>query len=132
MESSLVVGLGTLGLDILLDGVDLRLVLDKLLLDVVQTDIDVALQDLVLLSVVLHRVVGHLTLQAWLVLGKEGPDRGKPHFFPVEVDLQLIRAGELVGHLVLHLTDLFSHLLHLFFDAALQGFDLLQVVLSLF
>ena len=131
LEGALVVGLGAFGLDVLLDGVNLRLVLDQLLLDVVQTDIDVTLQDLVLLSVVLHRVVGHLTLQAWLVLGQEGPDRGEPHFFPVEVDLQLIRAGELVGHLVLHLTDFFSHLLHLLLDAALQRFDLLQVVLSL-
>lgn len=67
MEGALVVALGALALDVLLDGVDLGLVADQLLLDVVQAVVDVTLQDLILLGVVLHGVVRHLLRQAWLV-----------------------------------------------------------------
>ena len=131
LEGALVVGFGSLSLDVLLNRVDLGLVLNELLLDVVEPVVDVALEYLVLLGVVLHRVVRHLLLQAGLVLGEECADVGEADLFAVEVDLEVIGARELVGHLVLHLTDFFSHLLHLLLDAALQRFDLLQVVLSL-
>ena len=68
LERTLVVGLGTLCLDVLLDRVDLRLVLNQLLLDVIQSIVNVALEDLILLRVVLHRMVCHLLLETWLVL----------------------------------------------------------------
>lgn len=54
LELVLVVALGSLGLDVLLDGVDLRLVLDQLLLDVVQSVVNLVSKDLVLLRIVLH------------------------------------------------------------------------------
>ena len=63
----LVVALCTLRLDVLLDGVDLRLVLDQLLLDVVQAVVDFTLQNLVLLGVMLHRVEGNLLCKSILV-----------------------------------------------------------------
>lgn len=54
LEGALVVRLCTLRLDVLLDRIDLRLILDQLLLDIIQSVVDVALQDLVLLGVMLH------------------------------------------------------------------------------
>ena len=60
LELVLVVALCSLGLDVLLDGVDLGLVLDQLLLDVVESVVDLVAEDLVLLGVVLHGVVSHL------------------------------------------------------------------------
>ena len=131
LEGALVVGLGALRLDVLLDRVDLGLVLDQLLLDVIQSVVDVALQYLVFLRIMLHRVVSHLLLQPRLVLGEEGADLSETHLFPIEVDLEVVGASELVGHLVLHLPDLLSHLLHLLLNAALEGLDLLEIVLAL-
>jgi len=132
LEGTLVVRLGTLGLDVLLDRVDLRLVLDQLLLYVIQTVVDVALQDLILFGVVFHGVIGHLLLEAGLVLLQEGADGGKTHLLTVKLDLEVVGARELVAHLILHLSDLLRHLLHLLLDSALECLDLLEVVLSLF
>ena len=63
----LVVGFSTFGLDVLLDGVDLRLVFDELLLNIVQSIVDLALKNLVLLGVMSHGVVCHLLGQTILV-----------------------------------------------------------------
>ena len=60
MHLLLVVRLGTLGLNVLLDAVDGRLVGDQTFLDLVQAVVDVVLQDPVPHSVVLHGVVGRL------------------------------------------------------------------------
>jgi hypothetical protein len=119
LEGALVVALRALRLDVLLDRVDLRLVLYQLFLDVVQPVVDIGLEDLVLLGVVLHGVVGHLLLQARLVLLQESSYRCQPHLFSVEVNLQLVSLSELIAHLVLHLRDLLSDLLHLLLDAPL-------------
>jgi hypothetical protein len=131
LESRLVVRLGPLGLDVLLNRVDLRLVLDQLLLDIIQPVVDVTLQYLILLGVMLHRVISHLLLQAGFVLSKEGSDLRESDLFPVEIDLEVVRARELVGHLVLHLPDLLRHLLHLLLNATLESLDLLQIILPL-
>lgn len=131
LEGALVVGFGSLGLDVLLNRVDLGLVLNEFLLDVVEPVVDVALEYLVLFGVVLHRVVRHLLLQAGLVLGEECADVGEADLFAVEVDLEVVGARELVGHLVLHLGDLLGDLLHLLLDAALERLDLLEVTLPL-
>jgi len=56
----LIVALGSLGLNVLLDGIDLALILDKLLLNVVQPVVDLRLQNLILLGVVLDRVESDL------------------------------------------------------------------------
>ena len=79
----------------------------------------------------LHRVVCHLLLQAGLVLREHGTDGGQTDLFTVKVYLKVICAGELVGHFVFHLLDLFCHLLHLFLNPTLKGLDLIEVILPL-
>ena len=64
LEGTLVVRLCSLCLYVLLNGIDLRLILDEFLLNIVQSNVDVALKNLVLLGVVLHRVVSHLLREA--------------------------------------------------------------------
>jgi hypothetical protein len=70
----LIVRLGTLRLNVLLNGVDLALVVDQLLLNIVQSIVDVGLQDLVLLRVVLHLMVRHLLVEADSVHVQEALD----------------------------------------------------------
>jgi hypothetical protein len=132
LECALIIGLSTFCLNVLLYGVDLRLILDELLLDVIESVVDVALQDLILSSVMLHRVISHLLLQTGLVLREHGSDGRESNFFPVEFDLEVICAGKLIRHLVLHLTDLLGNLLHFLLDPSLKSFDLLKVILPLF
>ena len=57
LELSLVVRLLALGFDVLLNGVDLRLVHDQLLLDVVELVVDIVSQDLILGGVMVHRMI---------------------------------------------------------------------------
>lgn len=131
LEGSLVVGFRSLRLDILLDGVDLRLILDQLLLDVIQSVIDVTLQYLVFLCIMLHRMISHLLLQARLVLGEERSDLSETHLFSIEVNLEVICASELVGHFILHLSNLLSDLLHFFLNTTFESFNLFEIILSL-
>ena len=67
LELVLVVALRPLRLDILLDRVNLRLILNQLLLDVVQPIVDLVLQNLVFHFVVVHRLVCDLLRKAVLV-----------------------------------------------------------------
>lgn len=67
LELVLVVTLRAFGLNVLLDGVDLRLVLDQLLLNIIEPVVDLVTQYLVLLRVVLHRVQRDLFGQVDLV-----------------------------------------------------------------
>lgn len=63
LELDLVITLGPLGLNILLNGVDLALVLNEFLLDIIEPIVYLTLQYLILLCVVLHRVECHLLSQ---------------------------------------------------------------------
>ena len=74
LESRLIVTLSAFSLNVLLNGIDLRLILDQLLLDVIESVVYVTLKDLVLRSVMLHRVIRHLLLETWLILRQESPD----------------------------------------------------------
>lgn len=130
-ELLLVVCFSTLGLDVLLDGIDLGLVLNEFLLDVVQSIVDLTLQDLVLLRVVLHLVVGNLLLERVAVHVEEPLDQCKAHLLLLELCLQLVRLGELVGHLILHRVDLFLRDVLLSVDSRVEVLNLLKVVLSL-
>lgn len=67
LELVLVVALRSLRLDVLLNRINLRFVLNQLLLDVIEPVVDLILQDLVLHLVVVHRLVGDLLRQARLV-----------------------------------------------------------------
>ena len=75
LELLLIVGLGALGLNVLLDGIDLALVVNQLLLDVVQSIVDVGLQNLVLLRVVLHLMICDLLVETDTVHVEESLDK---------------------------------------------------------
>ena len=129
-ELCLVVGLLTLCLDVLLDCVDLGLVDNELLLDVVESVVDVVLQYLVLVRVVLHSVVGRLLLDAILVLGNEHPDAFESHFLIRKLSFERSSLCELVCHFIFHTGNGFCVLLHFLVDAAFQILDLFKVLLS--
>lgn len=131
LESTLIVALSSLSLYVLLDRIDLRLVLNELLLNVIQAVVDVTLQDLVLLGIMLHGMIGHLLGKAGFVLLEECSDRSETHFLSIKVNFEIVCLGELVRHLVLHLSDLLCDLLHFLLDPTLQSLDLLQIILSL-
>lgn len=126
----MVVALGSLRLNVLLDGVDLALVLDQLLLDVVQTVVDLRLKDLVLLGVVPHRVVSHLLRKPVFVRFQESPDRGQALLLSIELHLQVVSLRELVIHVVLHRADLLAGLVHFFVDSSFEVLYLLKIVVD--
>ena len=68
LEVPSVVRLCTLGLDVLLNRVDLALVANQTLFDLIEAVVDVRLQNLVLDRVMLDTVVGRLVHQLSLVL----------------------------------------------------------------
>jgi hypothetical protein len=68
LEVPSVVRLRTLGLDVLLNRVDLALVANQTLFDLIEAVVDVRLQNLVLDRVMLDPVVGRLVHQLSLVL----------------------------------------------------------------
>ena len=78
MEVGLVVLLSALGLDVLLDSVDLGLVGYQSFLLLVESVVDVALQNLVLAGVVFHGVVSRLLAQTHLILADQHLDVHKP------------------------------------------------------
>jgi len=127
----LIVALSTLALNILLDGIDLRLVLNELLLNVVQPVVDFTLQDLILLGIMLHVVVGDLLGKSILVHLQEFLDGTHSDLFIIELSLQIFSLGELVLHLILHSLDLLLGLLHLLVDSTLQVLNLIQIILDL-
>jgi len=128
----LIVALSAFALNVLLNSIDLRFVLDQLLLDVVQPVVDFTLQDLVLLGVMLHVVVGNLLGQPVLVNLQELFDLAHSDLLVFELTLQVLSLGELVLHLILHCLDLFLGLLHFLVDSSLQILDLVQIALDLF
>ena len=130
-ELLLVVSLSALGLDVLLDGIDLRLVLDEFLLDVIESIVNLTLQDLILLRVMLHLVIRDLLLKRIAVHIQEPLDKCEAHLLLLERGPQLVRLGELVVHLVLHRVELFGRVVLLIMDSSAQIFNLLEVVLSL-
>jgi len=122
-----VVGVGTPSFNELVDGIDLRLVTNQTLLDLVELLEDITLEQLILLSVVLHVVVGHLLLEAVFVLTDHLPDDHKASLFFLEVLLEVFSLGELVSDFVLHLVNTLVNLLELVVDTVLKVLDLLKV-----
>ena len=131
LQSALVIGHRLFGFNVLVKCVDLGLIRYQFLLHVVQPVVDIALQDLVLLGVMLHRVECHLCLEPRFVLLEELLHSSQSDLFPVEFDLQLICLSELVSHFILHLYYFLSDLLHFIIDSALQTLNLIQIILSL-
>jgi hypothetical protein len=98
----LVVGLSSLALNVLLNGINLRLILNQFLFDIVQTVVDFRLENLVLFSVMSHAVVSNLFRKAIFVGFQESSDRSKAHLLFVELALQVVSFRELVLHIILH------------------------------
>jgi len=126
----LIVRLSTLGLDILLDSIDLGLVFDKLLLNIVQPVVDITGENRVLLGVVLDRVVSYLFSQTILVDLQEVPDVSESHLFLVKLSLDIISFGEFVRNIVVHLVNLFLSLLHFLVNSELKTLDLLEILID--
>ena len=108
----LVVRLGALSLNILLDAVNCGLVRDQTLLDFVQSVVNLVLKDHVTTSVVLHGVISRL-------LGKPGPisthllsNRLQAMLLSFMVSLEFLSAGKLVSHFIFHFVDVISINLH--------------------
>ena len=127
LEVGLVVALRSLGLDVLLDGVDLRFIPDQTLLDLVEPVVNVRLEDLVLPGVVPHAVVSGLLLQLALVLLNQVLDQVESPLFLFEVAAEVGDLVELVEHLVLHLVDALGDSLHLLVNPLLQVPNLVQI-----
>jgi len=124
---TLVVRFCALGLNVLLDAVDLRLVADQTLLNVVQSVVDVGLQNLVLAGFVLHSVESGLLLQLALILFNHVFDQMHALLLLLELPSQVVDLAELVLHGVLHVVDSFCDSLHLFVNTHLQVLYLIQV-----
>ena len=116
----LVVLFGALGLNVLLDGVNLGLVRYQTLLLFVESFVDVTLQNLVLAGVVLHGMVGCLLAQTHLILADQHLDVHKPLLLVLEVLAQLVCLRELVLQLVFHLLHARNILFELGFDRTLE------------
>jgi hypothetical protein len=123
--------LGTLGFDVLLNGVDLRLVGDEALLGLVEPVVNVALDDLVFASIVAHCVVGRLLGETVLVHSDELLDVHQALLIVFKLLGQVVGRWEFVQHFVLHLLDALRVLLQLSLDRALQVLVLKQVLVAL-
>ena len=74
LEVMLVVCFSALGLNVLLNGVNLGLIVNELLLNIIQAVEYLTLQDLVLRGIMLHRMIGDLLAQVVLVDIEESLD----------------------------------------------------------
>lgn len=130
LELRLVVGLGTLSLQVLVHSVDLALVADKSLFDLAQAVVDVILDQLVLLRVVRHRVVRRLLRAGIFVLRHQALD----HLDSVLVFLkslsQFLGMGKLIGDVILHLVDAVGNLVHFPLDSEFEVLNFLKVRLA--
>lgn len=131
LELVLIVALRSLRLDVLLDRIDLRLVLNQFLLDIVQPVVNLVLQDLVFHFVVIHRLVSDLLGQAILVHLQKLFDLAHAQLFLVELGFEVVCPGEFVFNVVLHAHDFVLSLFHFFFDSLLEVLDFLQVIIAL-
>lgn len=124
----LVVALGSLGLNVLLNGVNLTFIDNEFLLDVVQAVVNVILEDHVAARVMFHRMVRRLLAQGISSSLHKCLDSLESILFLLVVLHELVRARELVSHLVLHLVDRLLVHFHFLVHATLQILDLLQVL----
>ena len=123
----LIVRLSTLGLDVLLDTINGGLVSNKALLDFVESVIDLVLKNHVTASIVLHSVVSRLLGDTGTVGTNLTTNRHKSLLFSFVLSLQIIDAGELVCHLILHAFDVLAVNEHLVIHATFKICNLLQI-----
>jgi len=127
LQVGVVVSVGTSSFNELVDGVDLGFVTNKALLNLVEALEDITLEQLVLLGVVLHVVVGNLLLKALFVLTHHLSNYYQTVLLVLEVVLELVSLGEFVLNFIFHLVDAFGDLLEFVVNSVLQVFNLLEV-----
>lgn len=98
----LIVALCPLGFNVLLNGVNLTFIDDQLLLNVVQTVVNVILEDHVAACVVFHRVICRLLAQPISGCLHKCLDSLESVLFVFVIGHKLVRPGKFVGHFVLH------------------------------
>ena len=121
----LIVRLGAFSLNILLDAVDSRLVGDQTLLNLVETVVDLVLEDHITAGIVLHRVVSSLLSNTSSIRADLLADRSETNFLILVVSCEIVKAGELVRHLILHALDILAIDLHFFVHTSLEIGDFL-------
>ena len=123
----LIIGLGTLGFNVLLNAVDGRLVRDQTLLNLVKAIVDLVLENHVAPRVVLHCVEGRLLGKASAVRANLLPDRLQALLLSLVRSLELTHSCELVSHVILHPVDVLGVDFHLLVHATFQVRDLVKV-----
>jgi hypothetical protein len=88
----------------------------------VQSIVDIALQNLVLASVMLHRMVGRLLAQAYFVLAHHHFDIHEAFFLVRKLSTQFVCLGELILQFFFHLGNTLHVLIQLSPQGALQMF----------
>ena len=130
LELTLIIAFGSLCLNVLLNSVDLRLVLDEFLFDFIESVVDRALQKLVLLGITSHRVECHLLLQTLLIYLQEVLDLLHAVLLLSELCFETIGSSELVIHFILHLLNFLFSLLHFFLNSSFKILHLLEIALD--
>jgi len=105
----------------------LGLIADQALFNLIETVVNITLQNLILAGVMTNTMVIRLLLQVLLVLADELTDDLESLLLLLELLLKLIDLSEFVLHLVLHLVHAISDSLHFLVDPGLKVADLLQV-----
>ena len=126
----LVVRLSTLGLNVLLNTINGRFILDQTFLNLIQSVVDLVLEDHVAASVVLHRVISRLLSDSSPVGTDLLANRLQALLLSLMGSLELIDSSELVGHFILHAVDVLAIDFHLLIHATFKICNLFQVTLS--
>ena len=109
----LVIALGSLRLNVLLNGINLTLVANQTLLNLIQPVVDVRLKNLVFARFVLHSTIINLLRKLSLILLDHLSNQDEANFLLFELTGQVVHPHKLILHLVLHLVDALSHGFHL-------------------
>ena len=123
----LVVRLGALSLDILLDAVNCGLVRDQTLLNFVQSVVNLVLKDHVTTSVMLHGMVGRLLSKPGPIGAHLLPNGFQAMLLSLMVGLELFRAGKLVRHFIFHFVDVIGIHLHFLVHTTFKISDFLKI-----
>jgi len=126
----LVIGLGALSFDVLLNAVNGRLIRDQALLNLVKAVVNFVLEDHVAAGVVFHGVISRLLSDVGAIGGHLVADQPQALLFSLMSSLELANARELVSHFVFHSVDVLRIDFHLLVHAAFEICDLFEVTAS--
>ena len=123
----LVVGLGALGLNILLDAVNCRLVGDQTLLNFVQSVVNFVLKDHVTTSVMLHGMISRLLCEPGPIGAYLLSNRLQAMLLSLMVSLEFLSASKLVSHFVFHFVDVIGIHLHFLIHTSFKIGNFLKI-----